>query len=106
MSTMVVTHEIINFVPCSWFLEETTRVEAEEILNRSNGNVLMRKHSSYAITGRYIISYQKDASSYVSVSPTCAFLDSESMRLHVVTLTQCSHLRVLKQSKLSYYRSF
>lgn len=47
-----------------WFLEETTRDEAEETLRRSKGNVLMRKHSSFYKTPKYVITYLKDSSKF------------------------------------------
>lgn len=47
-----------------WFLELATREQAEKVLSRSVGNVLMRSHPSFESTGKYVITYRKETDSF------------------------------------------
>ena len=89
----------------SWFYESCSRDEAENILTvgRKFGNVLMRPSSTFAQTGKYVISMRREVSGWVTQRPanvlyvTCRSRDWNDESQHKVVT---SFWTLLQRNKL------
>ena len=92
-------------LPSSWFYESCSRDEAENILTvgRKFGNVLMRPSSTFAQTGKYVISMRREVSGWVTQRPanvlyvTCRSRDWNDESQHKVVT---SFWTLLQRNKL------